>query len=700
MLRSDIYRMTLILGRQKPEVAALIRKLERNPRYEGRVRQRLRRMCREKGIDPDNLPEFGLPDEINAGTLQLGRAKLGERLCQTAGLVLEDLSAHVGIFGQVRIGKSTLVKHIVAQAIRLNIPCLIFDVHGEWTDLLRVFGPEKILWLEPSNLGINVLEIPRIANGEYSMRPEQWVAKLKAVMRGSLFFKDLSSNLTGQLLLKLYEKQNVLEPGSQFPSLSQLLEAVEQAQFRSDDRRRLAKDTLSDRFTMLIQHLGKGIDVVKSRNIHKLWSKSIVLDFSKIEEIPKLFLFDYLLALLRASFPQVTGAQPRLIVVEESHALLTRDVENRYDLGEAPGPSFLRSARKIGGDTGVIVVDQVPSLLSPAVLANLASIVCFRLSHGSCQRAMSDALALDRYQRQELAKLPAREAVVKVNRVAEPWLLAIDELSFPEPLSSEEAREICEPLLREIPFVRKKVKQPELWDDTTKDSQQKDSQDELSGDELRVFRQIAQRPWEVIEDRMDALGLDRDSEGLARRKLKGRGFIQFAGKVGSRYRLFELTPRGREYSKSINLKVASTGKGSTAHEAIVEYTEKSLGRHSSRFRFQRSGLSVTTKGRQPDSLLILSTGDRVPIQAMYRNNPDKEANALLDLCELAQKGPDSAENVDFVLAVAVNKAHLQAVCRALKRQNNGQIPSQLELLDFDSVIATNFDWTEILDRPI
>jgi len=297
--------------------------------------------------------------------------------------------------------------------------------------------------------------------------------------------------------------------------------------------------------------------------------------------------------------------------------------------------------------------------------------------------------------------LEGRHAVVRVNRIADPWLLAVDELSFPEPLSRDKARQRCEEALAYIPFVERTAKAlQETGDEVSTEPEESPASDALVGSERRVFARIVERPWELIEDRMDELNIDRDAEGLARRNLKTRGLIQFAGKVGARNRLFELTARGREHADSIGIKSGFTRKGGVAHEAIVRYTEKSLGRCSTKFKFQRSGIGKTTKGRQPDSLLILPTGGRVPIQAMYHNNADVEANAILDLCELARSDVSLTEQVDFVLAIAVNKAHLKAVTRALKRRNNGQLPPQLEMLDFDTVIDPSFDWAEVFERPI
>ena len=219
--------------------------------------------------------------------------------------------------------------------------------------------------------------------------------------------------------------------------------------------------------------------------------------------------------------------------------------------------------------------------------------------------------------------------------------------------------------------------------------------------ELRVFARICERPWELIPDRMDALGLDRESEGDARAKLEAAALIAFAAKVGAKNRLFAPTARGREFARARGLTVASTGKGGEGHAAIVEYTQQSLGRHSATFRFQRAGVSPTTGGVQPDLLMLLPGGNgRIPIQACYRNQPADEAAALLRLHRLALLGPGDADKVDFVLAVAGSKHHKDAIQRALEEKNEGRMPGRIMLLDFDSVVDPAFDWVSVLEFPI
>jgi hypothetical protein len=103
---------------------------------------------------------------------------------------------------------------------------------------------------------------------------------------------------------------------------------------------------------------------------------------------------------------------------------------------------------------------------------------------------------------------------------------------------------------------------------------------------------------------------------------------------------------------------------------------------------------------QPDLLLVLPGGGRIPIQACCCNQPAYEAAALLRLHGLALLGPGDADRVDLVLAVAVNKGHRQAVERALERGNGGKPPGRVVLLDFDTVVDPGFDWVSVLELPL
>jgi hypothetical protein len=145
----------------------------------------------------------------------------------------------------------------------------------------------------------------------------------------------------------------------------------------------------------------------------------------------------------------------------------------------------------------------------------------------------------------------------------------------------------------------------------------------------------------------------------------------------------------------MGLKIGKPRKGSVVHEAIVYYTQKSLKRYCPDFNFKRVGVSPTVDGVQPDLLLLLPDGGRVPIQACYRNQPNYEAEAILKLHEYALLERSDPMRVEFVLVVAVNKQRKDAIERAIKAQNKGTMPGKVVLLDFDTVTEAGFNWEEV-----
>ncbi|MCD6394664.1 MAG: hypothetical protein J7M40_14320 [Planctomycetes bacterium] len=261
----------------------------------------MRNLALQRGIDTDAPPAFGFADRLDTGHLLLGRIRVGDILCQKTGLADKGRRpGHTAILGRSDSGKSFLTKHIAVQAIREGETVLVLARDREWRDILPMFPPEKLLYIEPGDLGINVLEVPRSADGKPVMPPEEWVMNLKTVTRSTLFLRDVASNMFSDTLLDLYAKNNIAN-GGDYPCLSRLRDAVVNMPMKGK-RLSEARDTLINRLDMLIRFLG-GLDVIRSRDLHKLFGHSVILDMSGLEEIPCTFLFEFLTVLLRAVFP-------------------------------------------------------------------------------------------------------------------------------------------------------------------------------------------------------------------------------------------------------------------------------------------------------------------------------------------------------------------------------------------------------------
>jgi hypothetical protein len=501
-----------------------------------------------------------------------------------------------------------------------------------------------------------------------------------------------------------------------YPCISDVIDALKRLNTRPGTDRAKAKDKLLDRLHSLRSQL-PGLDVQRSRNFFKLMQHSVILDLSDTRDIALPVLFSLLVTLLREVF-RSDGQQEisRMFVMEEAHEFLGGQTDKRTsDLKEGKPSSFLRDLRKTG--TCGVVVSQLISDVAASVRGNLGTVFVLRQGHRQCIRDAAASLNLALWQEGELARLPNRHAIARFSRYGEPVYLAVQDARAllgggSPPPSREEARAKSQPILEAIPYVRRseQIGSPAAGEGEGLPSAGRGGEPlagkgggrptaggGLNPTELKEFAHISSQPWGLIQNRADGLGFDRETEGNARAKLDARGLITFAGKVGAKCRLFQLTARGREFAEVRGIAVAGTGKGSVVHEAIVQYTQRSLGRHSSAFRFQRVGISPTAGGVQPDLLLLLPGGSRIPIQACCHNTPAYESFSLLKLCKLSQLGPGDADRVDGVLAVAANRRHMGAIERALKSQNGGSLPSRLALLHFDEVIDPQLDWGSVLD---
>jgi len=574
------------------------------------------------------------------------------------------------------------------------------DLHGEFRDILYFFSPDELIWMTPDDLQLNPFEIPVGADGKRVMPPDKWIGNLREWLRLN-WLNEPSLNFFTEVITKLYRERGIFDGKDNFPSLSDVIEAIENENPPRGSDKAKAKEKVLDRLYAL-RYMLPGLDVSRSRDVHQLFGRcSVILDLVETKDVALPLLFNFLVMLFTVSFSQNPGKSHRLLVMEEPHLYLGGHIERRMsDLKESAGTGIMRSLRK--ANFCGVVVNQLISDLAPPVVGNLSSVICMRLAQRTCIARAASAMGLDRRQEQEIAKLPDKHAIVRFSRHSSPMYLAIKDISqslgMARRLSREEAKERSQPILEAIPYTKRAEQKAEKVED--KKQTTPEPREGLHPQEQMVFAHICKTPWGLVQDRLEATGLNRDAESRIRGKLEGRGLIGLAGKVGAKFVLYEATTRGKVLANSLGLAAGEPGKGSIVHEAIIYYTRRSLERYSSEFRFKGAGVAATLRGVQPDLLLILPGGNRVPIQACYRNQADYEAEVFLKLHGLIQLEVEDADKVDFILAVAVSRKHEAVIERAIKRRNEGRMPSKLVLLDFDTVVDPGFDWDQVFEVVI
>jgi hypothetical protein len=215
VLSKEDYVLVQLLGRDTPEVQALVAAAGQ-PGFEGAAHEMLRGLARHRGWNPDDLPPFALPRNLSPSDYPVGTAMSGEVPGEVVGPSEEDLPAHIGVFGQTGTGKSTLVKLLVLSFMgvmggkpRPGRRLFIWDAHGEYRDLLRLFDPDDLLWLSADEIGVNPFEVPQRSDGQPVVPPEKWINELREWFR-LCWLNEPSLNLLCEVLHGEYERRGLL----------------------------------------------------------------------------------------------------------------------------------------------------------------------------------------------------------------------------------------------------------------------------------------------------------------------------------------------------------------------------------------------------------------------------------------------------------------------------------------------------------
>ncbi|MBI4021310.1 MAG: hypothetical protein HY369_03640 [Candidatus Aenigmarchaeota archaeon] len=174
----------------------------------------------------------------------------------------------------------------------------------------------------------------------------------------------------------------------------------------------------------------------------------------------------------------------------------------------------------------------------------------------------------------------------------------------------------------------------------------------LSDDCARLLEHVARHPEATIDERADALGMDRNAEGRARSFLLKAGFITRTGAIGKQP-LFGLTEKGKDWARERGIPLLKEDTG-TLHEALCRRSEGSFTRDVEGARSIRPG---NISGVLPDRLLVLDDGLRIAIQVCDANTAAYEADRLARLA--------ADRTVDGAVLVAATRAKAGMVRRTL-----------------------------------
>jgi hypothetical protein len=375
--------------------------------------------------------------------ISLGKVIVRKTLTETEyGVDINDLTRHVFIPGVTGAGKTTTIFHLLRQAWAAKIPFLVVEPakteyrelrnYPEFAESLRVFTPGDEscspirlnpfeLLHEKTSLSLHIDLLRSVFTHSFGL----W-NPLPQILEKCLYliYQDKGWDVTGGFNRRT---RNHTDPSS-FPTLSDLeakiSEVTSRLQWDVEAKGRI-QGALRDKLRGLL-HGGRGrmLDVPRSLSMSEILENPTVLELERAgDEDDKAFLMGLLLIRLweyrRAQDKPHNGELElkHLLVLEEAHSLLT-NVPAAQQQGETDArakavegfTNLLSEIRAYG--QGVIIADQDPVRLAPAVIKNTNLKIAHRIVDDKNRRVLAGSMAMTDPQAVALEILERGTAVV------------------------------------------------------------------------------------------------------------------------------------------------------------------------------------------------------------------------------------------------------------------------------------------------
>lgn len=357
-----------------------------------------------------------------AGPLTIGQVVYHGNQVGSFGLSHADLLRHCSIFGLTGSGKTNTVMVLLRGLLRDRIPFLIYDWKRNYRDLLSITQEPLTVYTvgrDVQPLALNPLRVPP------GCEPTLWVKRAVEIISLAYLGGAGADFLLMKAIDQAYRDWGVYErPGPSidaFPTLADVIPYLERMSLKG-------RQAEWGRTVARILHgacfgaMGRVITADQDVPIADLVSRPTILELDGLSESDKVLIVWTLKSWIYEHFLRSPRREQLqyVIVDEEAHHLYKRGDKAGPDISE----TLLREIRELG--VGVVLVDQQPSQLNPAAIANTHCSITLNLKQRSDCHVAADYCLLSDAERGIFGELEPGQAVVKLqSRYHRPFMIQI-----------------------------------------------------------------------------------------------------------------------------------------------------------------------------------------------------------------------------------------------------------------------------------
>lgn len=345
---------------------------------------------------------------------------------------VDGLRQHAFITGATQFGKSTSIRKILVEASKYEIPFVVIEAaKKEYWELKKVPGLVNI-GVYSSGMDASELTINPFQPEDNTVLDSHIQSLIQAFL--SLFDQaDPLPQILTELIYICYEKKgwdvSKRVPkihDLEYPILSDMLtnldECIDSIGY-SDEVRDNMKGVIRVRLSALIRQAGKSLNTLENLSIDQLFRQSAVVELDDYSDRNKPFVASVIAIKANEYSKQcATGSNlRRILVIEEAHHIIPNPEQKSVSANAALCSKYFSNmlAEVSAYGTGVVIVDQRPSAVASAAIANTGFKLVHNLHEGEDLESASAALSLKSHEKSILPKLRIGEALVTVPQTNE-----------------------------------------------------------------------------------------------------------------------------------------------------------------------------------------------------------------------------------------------------------------------------------------
>lgn len=382
----------------------------------------------ESSISAGAFEKYPTKPPENVKQFSLGKTENGNDYL----IPVDGLRQHAFITGATQFGKSTSIRKILVEASKYEIPFVVIEAaKKEYWELKKVPGLLNI-GVYSSGMDARELTINPFQPEENTVLDSHIQSLIQAFL--SLFDQaDPLPQILTELIYICYEKKgwdvSKRVPkiyDLEFPILSDMLsnldECIDSIGY-SDEVRDNMKGVIRVRLSALIRQAGKSLNTQENLSIDQLFKQSAVIELDDYSDRNKPFVAS-VIAIKASEYSKqcATGSNlKRILVIEEAHHIIPNPEQKSVSANAALCSKYFSNmlAEVSAYGTGVVIVDQRPSAVASAAIANTGFKLVHNLHEGEDLESASAALSLKPHEKSILPKLRIGEALVTVPQTNE-----------------------------------------------------------------------------------------------------------------------------------------------------------------------------------------------------------------------------------------------------------------------------------------